>query len=484
MTFQRGTILKADDLEARFASIAASRGGELFVDYDIGVPATQTVSGDQTALLQTRLDQAAAEGYSGYVTRGRAVQILGVVNVPENFIISNGVGGDTRDDLNGSPAYRQLPRWEFGPSGKLYCDGAAGAIIVRDFLALSTAWEKVAAGTNPDLDNTAMRAALTHQLQGYAGTCIEMRGDGCQVENACILGFQFPINMSRGARQIINGCILDAGGNMTTVGAAITLNNSGGACRFGRIHSITCGIKNVRGIAGFDWIITGAANDGGNTKLTIGAATFLKFQKWKSGKFIKKNDEIIYLVSGTTYHQYKARAEGSMGTIPPTHTSGTTTYDGVPWQYIGVYTGIRFNADRPSGFLLPGDRVILNVSPTLIPTANAEAEFDLRYRGHYGVVSMGSQSTSAAEWTIDLPWNASYATSLVGGYFSIYPGMRIAWGLVTDESDGLRFDSFQNKGPLGAAYILASNGHLSHMSCEESAEGEYARGNQNSIGYY
>lgn len=463
---------------------------DLLVSTTIGVPAYSTPAGDQTSALQGMVNAARASGKKGVAAPNRALVINGPVFIPPDFVLSVGLSGDTRDDINGSPAYDQMPRWIFGPGGYLDCDARQGPIAVRDFIGVGSTWRKVTEGATTGLDDVAMRAALDHQLQGYDNAqMLRFRGDGCEVTGALLLGSQRPIYFTAGARSLVDRVILDCGGTMLSQGQGLTLENSGGAPRWGRIHSITAGIKQVRGVGAFDWLITAAANNGGYTRLTIGPSTYLKFPQWKSGKYIKRNDEIIYLVGGLNYNEYRAKAEGSMGTIPPTHTSGTVTYDGVPWEYLGPYTGVRFDANRPAGFLQPGHRVICNVPPTLLLNRGSApdwtaAEWDMRYRGHFAVLAAGAQTVGAAEWTIDLPWDASYASTLPGGYMSIYPGMRIAWGIVTDDSDGWRLDSFQNKGPLGAAFIRASNAKLHHASCEDAAEGENARGNLNSLGYY
>lgn len=487
----------------------------VYVISGVGVPVANYVHGttvlpDDTAKLNAGIAQACALGFTRVGTRGVVVRADSVLQFFKGMVLTNSVGVDVQDAVGGASGYHKLPHWQLGPNAKIV--GSGGAMRTEDFLAISTAWTPVAPGADPVLDNTAQRAALTHQIRGYAGACLEWQGDGNAVIRSTLLGFIRPWDFTRGGRHHWDSVIIDVGGTMEQYGVGFRLTRSGGAPRGRACHVVTLGIKNVTGVNALDHVILAASQvtsgtHTGKTRITIGYCYHLKYRLWVDGSQrggqVSKGDERVVNYSADPFNvdlhlfEVKKRGDWITGTVAPgtgttlteAHIGATFSDGAVEWVYRGPYTGVRFDADRPSQYLLTkdtnpagawGHRVVVNVDPSVLYD---EANLDPRVRGHYEVLAAGTQAADQAQWILDLPWQAHFATALpAGGLMSVYPGLRIAKSIEA-QGDGLYLDGWTNKGCLVAGDMEASNGTAIDLSEEEASEGEFSVDNKHSLGY-
>ncbi len=488
--------------------------GSTYVIQNVGVPVTSYVHGttvlpDDTTAISNGITVGRAFGFTRIATVGVVVGLLGVVTNIKGTILTNSVGIDVQDAVSGASGYHKLPHWQFGPNAKIV--GTGGAMRTEDFLAISTGWTPVSPGTDPVLDDRAQRDALTHQIRGYAGSCIEWQGDGNALIRTTLLGFIDPWWFDKGGRHHWDTVMIDVGGTMERYGVGFRLTRSGGAPRGRAAHVVTLGIKNVVGVNALDHVILAAEQvtsgpHTGKTRIRIGVCYYTKFKLWAPGGTragqVSKGDVRVVNYSAdplnVSLHAFEVKRRGDWiagQTAPGTGTTlteahiGQTFSDGaVEWVYLGPYTGIRFNADRPAAYLLDkdtnpagawGHRVIVNVLPEYLydPT-----DFDPRVRGHYEVLAKGAQAADQAEFILDLPWQSSFATTLPTGHMSVYPGMRIAKSIEAS-GDGGMLEGWTSKAALVAGDIDMSNCTILDGSNEEASEGEYSLDNCHSVGW-
>ena len=484
-----------------------------YVIQGVGVPIADyahgtTVLPDDTTKITNGIAVARLFGFMRVATIGVVVGILGTVTNIKGTVLTNSVGIDVQDAVGNTSGYHRLPHWQLGPNAKI--TGTGGAMRVEDFIAIGAAWTPVVPGTDPVLDNRAQRDALTHQIRGYAGACLEWEGDGNAVIRSTLLGFIRPWDFTRGGRHHWDSVIIDVGGTMQQYGVGFRLTRSGGAARGRAVHVVTLGIKNVTGVNAVDHQILAAEQvtsgpHTGKTRVRIGFCFFLKYKVWKPGRQVSKGDIRVVNYSldplNINLHAFEVKRRGDWVTGPTAPGTGTTLTEGdigatfsdgaTDWTYVGPYTGIRFDANRPAAYLLDkdtnpagawGHRVTVSVPPGVLYD---EAILDPRLRGHYEVLARGSQALDQAEWILDLPWQAHFATALpAGGFLAIHPGMRIAKGIETDTSDGGYFDGWTCKGPIIWGDLSLSNAVMVDGSGEAPTEGESGRDSPNYLGWY